>query len=434
MTLLAITGIALARNRWGMDDRLVIDADSRWPMLVTDDRDLEGGNSVAALRREGRQVVLDCHLGAGYQYRFCELQFGLGEAPVGLDLSHYDTIEIAMSAEAVLPSQAGPPARAAVPVRVFLRSFHPRYSVLGDEGSLKVHEITFTPADYAGPLAFPLSQIGVASWWVDEHPLPLEFIAQDLTHVVSLSVATAGKVEAGLHTLRVDRIELRGKWIRAGTLGLGLVGMWVATMLVCLVIDGVAARRRLRRSSALQTSLRRLNANLRSQANDLAEQARHDALTGALNRHGLTEALIGQTRQGDAALFPAALVFIDIDHFKQINDRHGHAMGDAVIRGLADLVRAQVQRDDLLARWGGEEFLLLCQATPIVEAQGVAERLRQAVASADWPGGLRVSCSFGVAEWARGQDLDDAIRRADVAMYQAKRQGRDRVICAEPLG
>ncbi|MEK8032016.1 GGDEF domain-containing protein [Ideonella sp. DXS29W] len=425
MVLLAITGIALAWNRWGMDDRLVIDADSRWPVLVTDDRDLEGGNSVAVLRREGRQVVLDCHLGAGYQYRFCELQFGLGEAPQGLDLSHYDTIEIVMSARA---------AQAAVPVRVFIRSFHPRYSALGDEGSLKVHEITFTPADYRGALAFPLSQIGVASWWVDEHPLPLEFIAQDLTHVVSLSVATAGKVDAGLHTLAVERIELHGKWISAGTLGLGLVGMWAATMLVCLVIDSLAARRHLRRSSALQTSLRRLNATLQSQANDLARQARQDALSGALNRHGLTEALIGQTRLGDAALFPAALVFIDIDHFKQINDRHGHAVGDEVIRGLAELVRAQVQREDLLARWGGEEFLLLCQATPMAEAYGIAERLRQAVAQADWPARLQVSCSFGVAEWSRGQDLDDAIRRADEAMYQAKRQGRDRVVCAVPLG
>jgi diguanylate cyclase (GGDEF)-like protein len=206
--------------------------------------------------------------------------------------------------------------------------------------------------------------------------------------------------------------------------------MWFVAMLASLVVDSVQARRRLRRSSALQASLRRLNAELQSQSETLAKQVRHDALSGALNRHGLTEALLGQAKQNEASLFPASLLFIDIDRFKEINDAHGHAVGDQVIRRMVEIVRAHVQRGDLIARWGGEEFLLLCQQTPEAEGVRVAERLRYELALADWPQGLHVTCSFGVAEWHRGQELEAAIRLADEAMYQAKRDGRDRVVRA----
>ncbi len=132
-------------------------------------------------------------------------------------------------------------------------------------------------------------------------------------------------------------------------------------------------------------------------------------------------------RLGDGQTFPMTLVFIDIDHFKRVNDAHGHAIGDQVIRGLAQLVRSAVQRDDLFARWGGEEFLLVFRDTPGLEGRNIAERLRERIASAQWPDGLRVTCSFGVAEWHRGEDLNDGIKRADEAMYRAKQDGRDRV-------
>jgi diguanylate cyclase (GGDEF)-like protein len=98
-----------------------------------------------------------------------------------------------------------------------------------------------------------------------------------------------------------------------------------------------------------------------------------------------------------------------------------------VIQGLAQLVRSAVQRDDLFARWGGEEFLLVFRDTPGVEGRNIAERLRERISSAQWPDGLHVTCSFGVAEWHRGEDLGDGIKRADEAMYRAKQHGRDRV-------
>ncbi|MFO1341328.1 MAG: GGDEF domain-containing protein [Burkholderiaceae bacterium] len=409
--LLLVTAVSLAWNHWGMDRTLRIDEPGAFVVDTTDDRETDGGNSVASVRREGSRWVMDCQIGTGYQYPFCELRFTLGVEPQGIDLSRYDTVRIQLSARA---------GGADVPVRVFIRNFNPRYSHASEPDSLKVHEIAFTPSGDPGGLAFPLDRIAVASWWVDEHPLPLELSGHEVSNAVTLAVATAGKVSAGLHRITVERIELSGKWVGAGTLGLALVAMWVVAMLAWLVQDLWALRLRLRQSAALQASLHRLN-------DSLAQRAHHDALSGALNRHGLAEVLIREARLHEARLFPATLVFIDIDHFKRVNDSLGHAAGDEVIRRLADLVRHHVQRSDLLVRWGGEEFLLLCQGTSAEDAAGVAERLRQAVAEAEWPHDLQLTCSFGVAEWRRGQPLDDAIARADAAMYAAKHAGRDRV-------
>lgn len=299
MALLAITVLALAWNRWGMERRLVIDSSSRWPVGAVDDRSADNGNSVGSLRREGQRLVLDCQIGQRYQYPFCELQFALGEAPHGMDLSRFDSLRVRLSAQGGGKD---------TPVRVSLRNFNPRYSRIDDVASLKVHEISFTPAQYPGGLEFPLARIAVASWWVDEHPLPLEQSGHELTNVVTLAVSTAGMVPAGANTITVERIELRGKWISAGTLSLALVAMWVVAMLVSLVVDSLQARRHLRQSSALQASLRRLNEQLQSQSETLAQQVRHDPLSGALNRHGLTDALLGQARQSEASLFPASLL------------------------------------------------------------------------------------------------------------------------------
>jgi diguanylate cyclase (GGDEF)-like protein len=312
-------------------------------------------------------------------------------------------------------------------VRLFLRNFDPAYSTVGDPGSQKVLELSFQPALYPHGYEVPLSRLAVADWWLDERPPAAGLAASDLRNVTSLAVATAASVEEGMHRIRVERIELRGKFIPVSTFRLGLVALWMASMLAWLAIERVAARRTVRLSAASQHSLQRLNESLRLETRSLARMSRTDALTGVLNRKGLAEELLRLARLGGDAMFPLTLVFIDIDHFKRVNDAYGHDIGDEVIRALAGLVRSAVQRDDLFARWGGEEFLLVFRDMPAPEARVVAERLRWRIADHEWPEGIRVTCSFGVAEWHRGEDMNDGVRRADEAMYRAKQAGRDRV-------
>lgn len=161
----------------------------------------------------------------------------------------------------------------------------------------------------------------------------------------------------------------------------------------------------------------------------LVRQATTDPLTGALNRRTLQAELAAgpwpaQTRSADA------LLVVDADHFKRINDLHGHEAGDRVLRELATLLSTRTRAGDLVFRIGGEEFVLLLRRVSTDEAAGVAETLRAAVAAADWLPGHPVTVSMGVALREPGETGDAWLRRGDLALLTAKREGRDRVVLA----
>jgi len=159
-----------------------------------------------------------------------------------------------------------------------------------------------------------------------------------------------------------------------------------------------------------------------------------DALTGMLSRVAFDVAFAQTRQRAKRDAKPVALAFFDVDHFKDINDRLGHAVGDAALIAVADRLRAEVRRGDALCRWGGEEFLLLLEDCDLNQAREVAEKARQtlAVAPLDLPEGetLPVTVSVGVAELKTGEDADGLIARADAALYTAKAAGRNRVVCA----
>jgi len=418
IVLLALTGMALLWNQFGMTTTMVIDARTRFQADAVDDRANPGGRSVATFSRLGDTLGMDCDLRPGYEWAFCELQIEFAKAPHGLDLSRYDSMRLWITA-------TGPEAQQRV--RIYVRNFDPAYSKVGDSESEKVNQLIYQPADYPQGYEVPLARFQVAQWWVDEHPMTLDLEAPDFRNATRLAFSTGPKVEPGMHAIRIQRIELTGKAIATSTFRLAIIAVWMLSVLGYLIIDSLLKRNELRLSAASQHSLQRLNESLRIETRSLAEIARTDPLTGALNRKGLADELMRIVRMGEGQTFPLTLVFIDIDHFKRINDSRGHDAGDQVIRGLAALVRSAVQRDDLFARWGGEEFLLVFRDTPGVKGRVIAERLRERIAGAVWPDGLQVTCSFGVAEWHRGEDLNEGIKRADEAMYRAKKQGRDRV-------
>lgn len=166
---------------------------------------------------------------------------------------------------------------------------------------------------------------------------------------------------------------------------------------------------------------------------ELRHAARHDALTSALGRSAFEEALRLAAAQAKALDAPAALLMIDIDHFKAVNDRWGHPAGDAVIQSVANVAHGMIRRRDRLGRLGGEEFGALLRDASPEEAVTTAERLRLAVAGLGLPalagGSVTVSC--GVADWQPGRpEVKDWMVAADAALYRAKRTGRDRVVRA----
>lgn len=159
----------------------------------------------------------------------------------------------------------------------------------------------------------------------------------------------------------------------------------------------------------------------------LQNQASTDALSGVFNRRHFEEALEAQIGQARHHGEPLCLLIIDIDNFKLINDRHGHQIGDLVIVQLAALLKKELRKSDLLARWGGDEFVVMLPHTPAQEAWGLAERLRRLISGHRFAELPQVTGSFGVAELQPEESADDWFARVDGVLYAAKAAGRNQV-------
>ena len=158
-------------------------------------------------------------------------------------------------------------------------------------------------------------------------------------------------------------------------------------------------------------------------------QALVDGLTGLANRRAAADAMHAEAARAERLETPLSIVLADLDGFKDVNDAHGHAVGDEVLRVFAEVLRETLRESDVAGRWGGEEFLLLLPGANGEGAAQLADRVRRALAGRSIPGvpGLRVTASFGVAEYAGETNTEQLVAAADSALYRAKRAGKDRV-------
>ncbi len=161
----------------------------------------------------------------------------------------------------------------------------------------------------------------------------------------------------------------------------------------------------------------------------LKQVSREDGLTGVFNRLGISEVLTSQLLRLQHTQEVFSVVFIDIDFFKIINDEHGHAVGDSVLKSVATKINEVVPEGCAVGRWGGEEFLVICP-DGLESVLQVAENIRQAIASMEYEGQNKVTVSLGLTQAHEKDLMDGLLKRADDALYQAKREGRNRVIVA----
>ncbi|MFZ2160787.1 MAG: GGDEF domain-containing protein [Sideroxyarcus sp.] len=181
----------------------------------------------------------------------------------------------------------------------------------------------------------------------------------------------------------------------------------------------------------ISKQLEQRNQQLDELNRQLSVVAIHDKLTGLYNRHFIVDQLERQyesyVRHGNAC----SIVMVDIDHFKQINDRYGHFVGDEVLVAFSRLMESMVRQGDLIGRYGGEEFLLVLPMTDLAAATQLAQRICTSLKAGplvDQPVMLVVTASFGVAQIRSGETIDDWLVRVDRAMYRAKESGRNRVM------
>jgi diguanylate cyclase (GGDEF)-like protein len=167
----------------------------------------------------------------------------------------------------------------------------------------------------------------------------------------------------------------------------------------------------------------------------LAHTAHSDPLTGLMNRRAMIEHLEYQAKRFGRSGTPFAVMLGDLDRFKSINDSYGHDGGDQALIQAAESLKHSIRAQDLVARWGGEEFLILLPDTDLEGGLVVAEKVRESLAATTvpiGPGALRLTISLGLAAFSEGQTIDQCIKAADSALYEAKRQGRNRTVVQAP--
>ncbi|MES2441229.1 MAG: GGDEF domain-containing protein [Pseudomonadota bacterium] len=356
-----------------------------------------------------KPLAWSCDLKPGFDYPYCgyELLFDGQRAAKGIDLSNLHSIAFTIR-------YTGP----AKTLRFHLKNFDARYSTPGVGKSGKFNKVEF-PAESGKvqTVDFNLSDFSVADWWLRDSAVPPKLSHPQFDNIVSLDFQTGTIPALGTHRFEVREITLRKAALTSAQWYLMLLGIWVVLIGAFLVYRIRNLKHELVKRQALQDLTLR-------QAEQAEEAARLDHLTQVYNRRGVAERFEKLPLTG-----AVALILIDIDRFKMLNDRHGHARGDEVLAAIAALIRRNVRQGDTVARWGGEEFLILCPGLSEADALFIADKIRRRIEHARFADCGKVTASFGVHTAASTEaDLTELVASADLALYAAKRQGRNRVL------
>lgn len=354
---------------------------------------------------------LRCHYppGTNQPSYYCAVNYFVETSPGrGLDLSGYTHVEVKVLYKGDVPK-----------LRLFARHFDPRYSTVSDTNSTKYNSVFLPTQDLRAPLSLSVDEFTVAEWWRLAYRLPRELAQTELSNVVSVGLDFSYPMTEGVHDLEVQEITFVRPGLSRESWYLGILGTWLAGIVLYALLQ-LRTYRAERRS-------------LQNEAERYRTRATTDPLTLALNRHGLEQRWARLPVSAAAAPGNAlALLVLDIDHFKRVNDSCGHDTGDRVLRELAALLRRQLRSGDWLVRWGGEEFVAVLPDVRADQVATLAENLRKAVEAHAFGRGVPapVTVSVGVALQDPEEGFDALFKRADEALYEAKRGGRNRVVIA----
>ncbi len=194
------------------------------------------------------------------------------------------------------------------------------------------------------------------------------------------------------------------------------------------LVKGEIKSRNLMRAISYAIERKKLEAALKRANEQCSVRASTDPLTGIYNRLQFNELLAAEIQRSRRYKTPLCLIMFDIDRFKKINDRCGHKMGDRVLVEMSRLVSENIRGQDIFARWGGEEFMIVVPNTALENAFVLAEKLRGLIEELKVADNVKFTASFGVTEFGGNEDADSLTNRADEALYRAKKEGRNKVV------
>ncbi|MCX7779547.1 MAG: diguanylate cyclase [Negativicutes bacterium] len=300
-----------------------------------------------------------------------------------------------------------------------IRLFHPYFCCIGTAKD----EVSLSQENSMALYARDIAQY--------QEPIPYE-----LTFVKIINVApSVGVVLAGLNVdLKIHGLDMRIDGLRMSLVFVKEEENWLLQHLhISKEQDNLEAgeafplKKMEEKNRLLQQMVDDRTKELSKALESIEIAAITDQLTGLYNRRKFDEILKRALKQATENGNSLSVILGDLDHFKKVNDTFGHLIGDRVLKETGQILRANIRPVDALARWGGEEFIILLPDTPLKEAAAIAERLRNTIQQTKFEPRFPISISFGIAEYITGDTYDTLLKRADDALYRAKNKGRNRV-------
>lgn len=372
------------------------------------------GSATALNWIDKRRQGFSCALLQASGIRYCGMNVQLGDgARKGIDFSDYTKLRLEVEYK-------GP----AEKFRVYFRDGIEDANFT-DSKFLEV-DVPVRKGSYIYEI--PFDTFAVASWWIESmqvQDIP-DLRQPSRNNVVHIGFDVGTPVAVGQHYFSVTDFSVVAPWLgRTNTI------WWAIGSLVYFVVAGL-----LYNFFRLRTELKERHDEMFGLLKKLQEAdtesahfkrlSMYDPLTGLLNRRAALD-LVDEFAQHNS-LTGTAVVVMDIDHFKQVNDSHGHEVGDEVLKRVSAVVQHAVREGDAAVRWGGEEIVVICPKTNADGVVRVAEKLRAEIKHLTFSvPDLVITASFGVANIRHGESFSQALGRADEALYEAKKNGRDQV-------
>lgn len=409
---IVLTCLALYAGNTLIKTRLVLEPGSSYVVLLGDDHANSGASTSEWIDRQNYEWR--CILKKQYDYPYCQLQVLLG----GVDLSKYETMKVLLEYKGTgAPNDS---------VRINLLNRSPIYDQTRPPDVLKHNEIEIPAVYLNGPFITRMIDFNVPDWWLREYNVPPQNTHPEYNDVIYLEVVTGSSSLPGEYRFKLHAIEWEGNLIPREQWYLGIIVVWLVILFGILVFRVFRLKSAINENSARTLDLQKLNRMLDIKSRHFEKMARTDPLTGVCNRAGISEVLMREIRSHVDTGHPLTVIMLDIDHFKSINDNHGHDHGDEVLIRMARNLVETLRTSDTVARWGGEEFLLICPNTSLENGAALAEKLRECIKSQSAIANTPISASFGVATLGN-ESIEQLIKRVDEALYRAKQNGRDRV-------
>ncbi|MDO3387702.1 GGDEF domain-containing protein [Gilvimarinus sp. SDUM040013] len=412
VVLLIVSALFVLVYRWIPERRLVLMPHPEGTYYLYDDSGIGGANTASWVNAD--QHHWRCRREATLESQFCGFNLALGhEYSQGIDFSDYSELVLALDYR----TQADL-------ITVFLRNFNPAYSTLEDGNSAQYIQFVIRPEDREPELRIDFSEFSLADWWMNQRKLERPYRSPEFNNITLLGINMGSNLPAGNNDIVIKHIALTGPWFSEKHWYLGIIVFFWSGTLLYLIFVSVTHRKKAIETAKKYENLADEHKNLYDKTQVLTEISRRDGLSGLLNRYGLAQAI---EQWHIPSVAPVSLVMFDIDHFKRINDRRGHLEGDKVICRVAEILHNHSREQDVLSRWGGEEFLLVLPHTSTQQAHQVGEKIRQRIFNDEYftAKKLTVTISLGIAAMGSEQSFEHALRRADDCLYRAKAMGRN---------